>query len=107
MNKNLVSIIIPAYQPDEKVLSTIQGLIEAGFDDILVVDDGSSESCEKIFTAIEATKKCTLLRHAVNQGKGAALKTATKYFNESRKDREVVVTVDADGQHLVKDIEAV
>lgn len=107
MNKNLVSIIIPAYQPDEKVLSTIQGLIEAGFDDILVVDDGSSESCEKIFTAIEATKECTLLRHVVNQGKGAALKTATKYFNESRKDREVVVTVDADGQHLVKDIEAV
>ena len=107
MNKKLVSIIIPAYQPDEKVLSTIHGLIEAGFDDILVVDDGSSESCEKIFTAIEATKECTLLRHAVNQGKGAALKTATKYFNESRKDREVVVTVDADGQHLVKDIEAV
>ena len=103
----MVSVIIPAYQPDEKVLATIHGLVEAGFDDILVVDDGSSESCENIFQSIEETKECTLLRHPVNLGKGSALKTAIKYFNEERKDREVVVTVDADGQHLVKDIEAV
>lgn len=107
MNKKLISIIIPAYEPDEKLLSTIKGLVEADFDDILVVDDGSSEACENIFKVVEETKECTLLRHPVNLGKGAALKTAIKYFNESRKDREAVVTVDADGQHLVKDIEAV
>lgn len=107
MNKNLVSIIIPAYQPDEKLIGTIMGLVESGFGDILVIDDGSSESCEHIFQAVEQIQECTLLHHPVNRGKGAALKTAIAYFIENRKDREVVVTVDADGQHLVKDIEAV
>jgi len=105
MNKNLVSIIIPAYEPDEKMISTIEGLVEAGFCDILVVDDGSSEECKEVFDAVEQMTTCTLLRHPVNKGKGAALKTAISYFIEERKDKEVVVTVDADGQHLVHDIE--
>lgn len=103
----MISIIIPAYQPDEKVLTTINGLVEAGYNDILVVDDGSSESCEKIFKIIEQMQECTLLRHPVNRGKGAALKTAIEYFVANREDKAAVVTVDADGQHLVKDIEAV
>ena len=107
MNKNLVSVIVPAYEPDEKMISTIKGLIEAGFHDILVVDDGSSKECNEVFETVEQIAECTLLRHPVNKGKGAALKTAIQYFIENRKDREVVVTVDADGQHLVKDIEAV
>lgn len=107
MNKKLISIIIPAYQPDEKVLTTINGLVEAGYNDILVVDDGSSESCNDIFKTVEQMQECTLLRHPVNKGKGAALKTAIEYFVANRKDKEAVVTVDADGQHLVKDIEAV
>ena len=107
MNKNLISIIIPAYQPDEKLIGTINGLVESGFYDILVVDDGSRESCKDIFDKVEQMKECTLLRHEINKGKGAALKTAITYFNENRKDKEAVVTVDADGQHLVEDIEAV
>lgn len=107
MNKKLISIIIPAYQPDEKVLTTINGLVEAGYNDILVVDDGSSESCNDIFKTVEQMQECTLLHHPVNKGKGAALKTAIEYFVANRKDKEAVVTVDADGQHLVKDIEAV
>ena len=107
MDKKTISIIIPAYQPDEKLIATIHKLVESGFQDILVVDDGSRESCNTIFDAVEQIKECTLLRHRVNQGKGAALKTAIKYFNENRTEKAVVVTVDADGQHLVKDIEAV
>lgn len=107
MKKKLISIIIPAYQPDEKVIHTIHGLVEAGYNDILVVDDGSSESCNDIFKTVEQMQECTLLRHQVNKGKGAALKTAIEYFVVNRKDKDAVVTVDADGQHLVKDIEAV
>lgn len=107
MNKNLISIIIPAYQPDEKLISTIKELEKSGFHDIVVVDDGSAESCETIFKTVEQMQGCTLLRHPVNRGKGAALKTATKFFLENREGTEAMVTVDADGQHLVKDIEAV
>ena len=65
------------------------------------------EKCKEIFEAVERMEECTLIHHHVNRGKGAALKTAIKYFLENRPDKEVVVTVDADGQHLVKDIEAV
>ena len=100
MNKKLISIIIPAYQPDEKVLTTINGLVEAGYNDILVVDDGSNESCNDIFKTVEQMQECTLLSHLVNKGKGAALKTAIEYFVANRKDKAAVVTVDADGQHL-------
>lgn len=107
MDKSKVTIVIPAYEPDEKMLGTIQGLIDAGFHDILVVNDGSSAPCKPIFDAVEQIKECTLLVHPENKGKGAALKTATAYFLEERENASVFVTVDADGQHLVKDIEAV
>ncbi len=107
MDKNGISIIIPAYQPDDKLISTIKDLVEAGFADILVVDDGSDKSLGHIFEKVQKFPECTLLRHQVNRGKGAALKTAMAYFLENRKDSHCVVTVDADGQHLAKDIAAV
>lgn len=107
MSKNTISVIIPAYKPDEKLLVTISHLIDTGFSDILVVDDGSGEDYEPIFAAVGKIPECTLLRHELNRGKGAALKNAMAYFMEHRPDRNCVVTVDADGQHLAADIEAV
>lgn len=107
MNKDKISVIIPAYQPDEKLLTTLQSLITAGFSDILVVDDGSSEEAAPIFTEAEKFPQCTILRHEVNRGKGAALKTAFQFFWTHRPDGLCVVTADADGQHLTQDIEAV
>lgn len=107
MNKEAISIIIPAYEPDEKLIATVRELVAVGFSDILVVNDGSKETCNDIFAAIRAIPECTLLCHEVNRGKGAALKTAFAYVLENRPHTECVVTADADGQHLVKDIEAV
>ncbi len=102
-----VSIIIPAYKPDEKLLSTLQALAEAGFADLLVVDDGSGEPFAPVFAAAEAMPGVTLLRHPINRGKGAALKTALKFFLENRPDLAGAVAADADGQHLAEDILAV
>ena len=106
MNKQ-IPIIVPAYEPDEKLIATVRELVAVGFSDILVVNDGSKETCNDIFAAIRAIPECTLLCHEVNRGKGAALKTAFAYVLENRPHTECVVTADADGQHLVKDIEAV
>ena len=39
---NRVSVIIPAYKPDEKLIGTLEGLRQVGFTDLLVVDDGMS-----------------------------------------------------------------
>lgn len=103
---NPVSVIIPAYKPDEKLLGTLRDLVSTGFTDILVVDDGSGESYNHIFQQVTAIPECTLLRHPINRGKGAALKTAMTFFMDNRPEQSGVVTADADGQHLVVDISA-
>lgn len=102
-----VSVIIPAYKPDEKLIATLNDLVRVGFSDILVVDDGSGEEFAPVFEQVKAIEACTLLRHSVNHGKGAALKTAMTYFMDNRPGQEGVVTADADGQHLADDIAAV
>lgn len=99
-----VSLIIPAYKPDEKLLAAISDAIEGGFTDILVVDDGGGEEYKGIFDRVEKNAYCTLLRHEVNRGKGAALKTAINYFIENRQDYFGAVAADADGQHRTDDI---
>ena len=104
---NRVSVIIPAYQPDQKLPALLAELCRIGFTDILVVDDGSGPEYEPIFQQAAALPACTLLRHPANRGKGAALKTAMAYFSRHRPDQAGVITADADGQHLPRDIAAV
>ncbi len=104
---NTVSVIIPAYKPDHKLIGTLDALVKAGFTDILVVDDGSGAQFDPVFQQAEQFPQCTLLRHPVNRGKGAALKTAMAWFAGHRPGQAGVVTADADGQHLAEDIAAV
>ncbi|MGN1003905.1 MAG: glycosyltransferase [Oscillospiraceae bacterium] len=104
---NAVSVIIPAYKPDQKLIGTLNELVKIGFTDILVVDDGSGEQFDPVFQQVRQFPQCTLLRHSVNRGKGAALKTAMAWFAENRPGQAGVVTADADGQHLAADIAAV
>ena len=99
-----ITVIIPAYKPDEKMLTTLEELVKAGFEDILVVNDGSGDEFAGIFEAVKKIPQCTLLVHSINKGKGAALKTAFKYVLDNRPDIVCAVTADADGQHLTKDI---
>ncbi len=101
-----VTIVIPSYKPDEKLISTVRGILEAGFTDLIVVDDGGGEKYAEYFRRVEELG-CTVLIHEVNRGKGAALKTAFRYYAENRPNSVGLVTADADGQHLPKDIMAV
>lgn len=117
--KNM-AVIVPVYCPDEKLLGVIEGVHEAGFGHIFVVDDGSymgaksteqKAEFENIFSRLPGYVDLT--RHVVNKGKGAALKTAIARIEAVMKqERERgdfteikgIVTVDADGQHLTEDI---
>ncbi|MBO7376860.1 MAG: bifunctional glycosyltransferase family 2/GtrA family protein [Clostridia bacterium] len=99
-----VTIIIPCYQPDEKLLGTLRDLIGLGFDDIIVVNDGSDADKHVYFERARELPGVTLLEHPVNRGKGAALRTAIGWFIENRPDRAGAVTADADGQHRPVDI---
>ncbi len=107
MDTRSITVIIPAYKPDSKLIGTLEGLVKDGFSSILVVDDGSGAEFADIFSQVSTIPECTLLRHPVNRGKGAALKTAFTYFLDNCHDSVGVVTADADGQHLTKDIYAV
>jgi len=98
-----MTVIIPAYKPDEKLIALLKALKELTEARLLVVNDGSGEAFEPIFQEVRALG-CTLLIHPENRGKGAALKTAFQYLLENASPDESFCTADADGQHLPKDI---
>lgn len=96
-------VVIPAYEPDEKLLGVLNDFTEHTSFPIVVVNDGSSDACRSVFDAVKEYSRVTLLTHEKNRGKGAALKTAFAYIADSFPDTEGVLTVDADGQHLLHD----
>lgn len=98
-------VIIPAYQPDEKLVALVQRLREDTTYPIIVVNDGSRVDCTPVFEAVAPYS--VVLTHEVNRGKGAAIKTALRYIRDNFPSTVGIVTVDADGQHLVGDIVAV
>lgn len=99
-----VSVIIPSLNPDNKLVSVVDALIKKGFDDIILVNDGSDSNHMAPFEKVSAYPQCTILTHEVNKGKGRGLKTAFEYCLENRKGIDGVVTVDGDNQHKADDI---
>ncbi len=76
-----IVLIIPAYEPNHALVELVRQVRNENDHGgvqlpIVVVDDGSSAGTREIFQAVEAVAGVTVLRHAVNLGKGAALKTA-------------------------------
>ena len=99
-----ISVVLPSLDPDEKLDAVIDGLLEYGFTDIILVNDGSKpENLPRFQHAADTHKEVHLLHHEVNRGKGAALKTAFAYFLENRPQGLGVVTVDGDNQHHPED----
>ncbi|OGO89701.1 MAG: hypothetical protein A2Y15_04440 [Clostridiales bacterium GWF2_36_10] len=98
-------IIIPAYNPDEKLILLINSLLKAQYSSrIIVVNDGSAQTSTYVFSKIK--EKIVLLEHPINQGKGAAIKTALKYIAQNFEGENYgIITVDADGQHSPVDCE--
>lgn len=98
------AIVLPSLNPDEKFGAVVDGLIENGFQKIVIVDDGSDEDRQRWFQKAETYPQCIVLHHENNRGKGRALKTAFEYVLSSMPEVEGVITIDGDGQHLVQDI---
>ena len=102
-----VTAVVPSYEPDEKLIQVVDGLLAEGFDDIVVVNDGSHEGHLQPFAEAASRPGVTVLRHEVNKGKGRAMKTAFAWCVENRPDIDGVVIVDGDNQHRPKDAMAV
>ncbi|MGI5850104.1 MAG: GtrA family protein [Christensenellales bacterium] len=105
MEKDLscLAILIPAYKPESSLINLSQELIAQGFNEIIIVNDGSGLGYEQIFIQLREMG-CRILEHAVNMGKGRALKTGMNDLLVHNTQIVGVITADADGQHLVKDI---
>lgn len=94
-------VLIPAYQPDEKLIATVKALSEHQMT-VLVVDDGSSNEYDRIF--IEAGKYARVVRYLVNRGKGFAIKQGIRCIRKCFPNAKYLITADADGQHATADI---
>ncbi len=99
-----ICIIIPSLNPDERLGGVVSSLVSEGFNDIILVDDGSKEENKKYFPTGDGI---TLITHPTNFGKGTALKTALSYLTKHRQDITGAVTCDGDGQHLSSDVKRV
>ena len=90
-------IIIAAFN-EEKMISNVLKELTPKYKNVVVVDDGSADKTFETANKHEVT----VLKHIVNLGKGAALKTGCEYA--VNKGAEIMVFIDADGQHLPSDI---
>jgi len=103
-NLSRIAVLIPVRGPEMQLLTLLQELAAAGFGAVIVLDDGSPSSCTQIFNAAARIAGMHRLRHAVNLGKGRALKTGINYFLNELPQFTALVTADADGQHTPADI---
>ncbi len=97
--------LIPAYKPEEAMLPFLRSL-RAHFGVIVVVNDGSGDAYDALFDRARELG-AVVLDHAVNLGKGRALKTGLNHILHTYPDCGGVITADCDGQHAVEDILAV
>lgn len=99
--ENMDLVLIPAYEPDEQLITLTRRLKEAGLQ-VLVVNDGSGPTYQNIFRQVQAN--ATVIELEKNSGKGAALKAGMTYIQDKLPQCEHFMTCDADGQHRVEDV---
>jgi glycosyltransferase involved in cell wall biosynthesis len=95
-----IFIVIAAYNEAKSIAKVISELKHAGYKNIVVVDDGSQDNTYDVSLNTGAIT----LRHIINRGQGASLKTGIDY--SIKEGADIIVTFDADGQHRVEDLKA-
>ena len=92
--------VIPAYNEKNQIREVVEKVANY-VDQVLVIDDGSDFVISDMFNEIDR-KKIKFLRHKINLGKGAALKTGCEAAIKLGAD--YLILMDADGQHAPEDI---
>lgn len=98
------AIVIPAYQPSERLVELVKCFCSRRYT-IIIVDDGSGNAYSSIWE--EISDNAIILHHTKNRGKGAALKSAFTLIVRYLPEINYILTVDADGQHLPSDVDRV
>ena len=97
-----IAIVVPAYDEADNighVLDRMPAEVCGVRTEVLVVDDGSRDGIGDV----AAEHGAVVARHVINRGGGAALRTGYRLMVDS--GAEIVVTLDADGQHLPSEME--
>ena len=89
------TVIIPAYNESQVITKVVNELRENGINNILVIDDGSSDNTKEILDSINVN----YISHKTNKGYGASLKTGIK-----NSTTEYVAIYDGDGQHIPSEL---
>ncbi len=98
IDKKDVLIVLPAYNESKTIINVIEGIRYQGYDNILVIDDCSTDSTKDILKK----NNVTFLHHIINRGAGAATNTGITYAKN--KKYNYLVLMDSDGQHNPEDI---
>lgn len=101
-NQSGIIVLIPAYKPDARMVELVRELREKELD-VLLVDDGGQEAYAHLFEQCRELG-AEVAVHAVNMGKGRALKTGINAALLRWPQLRAIVTADADGQHTPTDI---
>ena len=100
MTKSQTYITIPMYNDEKMILNVIRDLNKAGYNNIVVVDDGSKDNGYKV---VKDNTNAIVTKHIVNRGQGAALQTGMEVALD--RGAKYIVHFDSDGQHDVKDLD--
>ena len=100
---NNIAVLIPALNPDKKLIRLVQELNQIGLVNTVVIDDGSNNETQSVFDELQ-NFGTHVIHHPSNQGKGAALITGIRWIKKNQPKIVGIVTADADGQHAPKDI---
>jgi glycosyltransferase involved in cell wall biosynthesis len=99
MNKKIF-FVIPGYNEEKSIAKVVNDLELAGYKNIVVIDDGSQDRTYDVACRTNAH----VLKHVINRGQGAGLRTGIEYA--LLKGADVIVTFDSDGQHRIEDVPA-
>ena len=94
-----VSVVIPALNEAKRIGILVDRLLEKGFTNLVIVNDGSEDETSDMFNDVE---EVTVLDHIINLGPGAATMTGINYALELPVD--YIATIDADLQHHPDDL---
>ncbi len=98
IDKEQVWVVIAAYNEEKRIGAVVSSVVKNGYSQVVVVDDGSSDATG----AVAENAGAEVLRHIINRGQGAALKTGIDFA--LKNNAEIIVTFDADGQHHAEEI---
>lgn len=102
-----VIIVIPAYNPLQFIVQFIEKLVVLQPKRIVIVNDGSNPRYISIFKKLAQFQEVHIISYEHNMGKGYAIKSALQYIVTSEKNYSGILTVGADNQHKIEDIEKI